>query len=549
MPAVPEPKSPTEPRDLQRKAASHAPDARKADRHYPYIVPDYTVPALHLGVRKQLFIDNFILDHFDGVRRRIVSPRKTPHPLIGYDGLPWERTQFNPGIAAALQDPEDGLFKMWYWQGTEGHVFNEGQVLCYAESGNAVDWVKPLRPDCIPFADQARTNIVHPDVSQSGIVLNHDQDDPARRFLLLNWPPREARRRTRSIRLSQVEASADGIRWHVISRESRRPHHHEQKIFWDESIARYVAYSQYSHHQNFMFRKRQIARMESEDFIHWSPKEMVLCSDWESDIPPHLEYHDMTVYPVGDQYVGIATAFGAEPFWQVRDSHNWRDQAFVYPLLFSSRDGRRFHHVGGTRPWVQNGPPGSPDYGMSCFCSAPTPLYHAGEMIIPYLASPHKQNWFGHDAPTPLLPADSWQSQAAAWQQRETLRRGSLHRAAYGYILREDGWVALEPVYEEGTVLTKQFVFEGDTLQVNCECSYGFLQAELLGPDFQPLAGFAQSDCVPLHIEVSDRAWHSIQWSSGADLRAFWNTPVRICFYLREVSLYGFRICRASESG
>lgn len=539
---APETKSPTEPGDLQRKAAAYLDGSRPVDARYPYVVPDYQVPFLHLGTRKQLFIDNFILDQLEGVQRRVVTPRKTAQPLIGYDDLPWERVQFNPGIAAALQDPDDGLFKMWYWQGTTGHVFNEGQVLCYAESENAVDWVKPLRSDCRPFQDHTRTNIVHGDVSQLGVALNHDRSDPSRKYLLLNWPPQTAHGQTGTTRLSQVEASPDGIRWHRISAASTHPHHHEQKIFWDRNIERYVAYSQYSHHQNFTSRKRQIGRMESADFIRWSPKEMVLSSDWESDVPPNLEYHDMTVYPVGDQYVGIAAAFMAEPFWQERDGHNWRDQAFTHLLLFTSRDGRRFQRVGGTDPWSRNGPPGSRDYGMSCFCAAPAPLYHRGEMVIPYMANPFKQNWFAHDPPSPVRPQAPFRTEQDAWQARNALQDRQLTRCANGLILRADGWVALEPTYEQGTVLTKQFVFEGDTLWVNCACAYGFLRAEILGPDFAPYPGFGQSDCVPLHATDEDQAWHAMHWASGADLRALWNKPVRIRFHLREVSLYGFRI-------
>ena len=43
--------------------------------------------------------------------------------------------------------------------------------------------------------------------------------------------------------------------------------------------------------------------------MHWSPKEVVLSVDWEPNLPPHLEFHDMSVRKVGGQYIGVATEF------------------------------------------------------------------------------------------------------------------------------------------------------------------------------------------------------------------------------------------------
>ena len=321
--------------------------------------------------------------------------------------------QFNPGTAGVIHDPDDGLFKMWYWQGLAGEPFNTSQVLCYAESKDALHWEKPLREDCLPFQGHTATNIVHPDVSQSGLALNHDRADSERKYLLVNWPPETAAKRPPgSHRLSTVDASPDGIHWHTISEESPLPHHHEQKIIWDESIQRYIGYSQYSHHQNFLYRKRQIGRQESADFIHWSPKEVVLSADWDPNLPPDLEMHDMSVRKVGGLYIGIASEFMAEPFWQERSGHNWRDQAFSSLGLYTSRNGKRWQRVGGPEPWVDTGSPGDQDYGFACFTPAGE-LVHGGKIVIPYSANPQKQSWFLGSPPHAALPARGVQAPAA----------------------------------------------------------------------------------------------------------------------------------------
>ncbi|MDE0181709.1 MAG: hypothetical protein OXL39_10225 [Caldilineaceae bacterium] len=544
---TPERQSPTEPLDIQQKTDAIRSGARPVERDYPYIPPDYRVPFLHIGTERQLFLDNFILDHLEGVRREVCVPAKTAEPLLAWSDLPWEQVQFNPGTAGVVHDPDDRLFKMWYWQGLTGHAFNEGQVLCYAESRDALRWEKPLRDDCLPFEGHKATNIVHPDVSQSGLALNHDRSDPDRKYLLVNWPPKAARvRPPGSPRLSRVDASPDGIRWQTISEESAFPHHHEQKIFWDGSIRRWVGFSQYSHHQNFLYRKRQIGRQESADFINWSPKEVALSADWDANLPPDLEMHDMSARKVGGLYIGITSEFMAEPFWQERDGHNWRDQAFSRLGLYTSRDGRRWQRVGGPGPWVDTGDPGDQDYGFACFTPAGT-LVHDGRMVIPYSANPQKQSWLHPGPPTPLYPREEFARRQQEWRARAAIQGESgVRRAVNGLVLREDGWARLVPAYESGRVLTKQFVFEGDSLRVNADCRYGYVRVELLDPCFQPYDGFSAQQCDPL-IGAADQIWHTVRWQGGGDLRTLWDRPVRIRFQVHEASLYSFQFLNSEN--
>lgn len=538
---VPEPKSRSEQRDIQQKTDAILRGERPVDRDYPYIPPDYKVPFPHIGTDRQLFLDNFILDHLDGVKRELCAPQKAPEPLLSFSDLPWERVQFNPGTAGVVHDPDDGLFKMWYWQGLAGEPFNTSQVLCYAESKDALHWEKPLRDDCIPFQGHTATNIVHPDVSQSGLALNHDRSDSERKYLLVNWPPKTAAKRPPgSPRLSSVDASPDGIHWRTISEESRLPHHHEQKIIWDEGIQRYIGYSQYSHHQDFLYRKRQIGRQESADFINWSPKEVVLSADWDANLPPDMEMHDMSARKVGGLYIGITSEFLAEPFWQEREGRNWRDQAFARLGLYTSRDGRRWQRAGGPGPWVDTGAPGEQDYGFACFTPAGE-LVHNGKLVIPYSANPQKQSWLQQGPPTPLYPQEAYRLQQEAWHDREALQDGPIpKRAVGGLILREDGWAKLVPNYESGQVYTKQFVFEGDALRVNADCSYGYVRVELLDPTFAPYEGFSAEQCDAL-TGAADEIWHTVSWQGRSDLRALWNRPVRIRFSLREASIYAFQ--------
>ena len=108
----PDTKSPTETLDIQQKTEDIWSGQRPVDKHYPYISPDYDIPFLHIGTERQLFLDNFILDHLDGIEREVVAPTQTDPPLLTWTNLPWEQVQFNPGTAGVVHDPYDRVFKM-----------------------------------------------------------------------------------------------------------------------------------------------------------------------------------------------------------------------------------------------------------------------------------------------------------------------------------------------------------------------------------------------------------------------------------------------------
>lgn len=549
MTSRPEPLSPTEALDLQRKIADTLAGERPLDqRRYPYFPPDYAVPFLHIGTQKQLFLDNFILDHLTDVTRHFPKPDRPETPVFRVGDLPWE-TRRSPFPTAALHDPEEGKFKLWYTNPLAEDAYGDhGQALCYAESHDCLHWEKPLSEACLPYQDHRATNIVLLDSGHHiGLVRNHDQSDPARKYLLV-YNPHDKARTLGHHTMSSVAASPDGRRWTVISEDTPHRHHHFQRILWDEAIQRWIAYSQYSHHWNFLHRKRQVGRQESADFINWSPKEVVLSADWDPNLPPHLEFHDMSVRKEGGLYIGLVTEFMTEPIWAVGDTHNWRDFAHARLALYSSRDGKRWQRAGGLDPWADNRGPGSCDYGFV----APTvagQLVYNGKTHILYNAIPDKQHWFNASPNAELTPAADFQAARHVWETRRKLTTGwpQWERSINALILREDGWAELRPTYETGQVITRQFVFEGDTLRLNADGSYGFIRVELLDPHFQPYSGFAAADCDPV-VGNRDQIWHTVSWQGQRDVSALWNKPVRLRITLQEATLYAFQFVQENPA-
>ncbi len=546
--------------DVQRRMDETWAGERPVDpRTYPYFNPDYRLPFKHIGLQKQLFLDNYILDELIDAERTVPPPQKAEPPLIEFDNLPWERYHFTSVPAAALYDPDDQLFKMWYKTLVSGNT-NTSQgtevVLCYAESDDALYWRKPLRDDCQPFEDSKKTNIVVRDFDNGTIVLNPDRSDPQRKFLAVYNPSMDATSRGERV-MSRVAASPDGISWQVISDNSPFRHHHQMRVIWDEAYRKWVGYSQASHAFASHLHVRTIGRQESTDFINWSPKQIILSSDWDPNVGPNVEFHTMSVRKEGGLYIGIVEEAHGEHQWLVnRNGSNQRDQFHTKAALYASRDGHRFFRADGYRPWADNGPPGSQYYGYFCHTVAGY-LLHQGQMVIPCSAFPHKQR----DTRPAGVSNHAPPSSAAASRRHidELTRHGigspmmdhvrpdlPLQRGIGAIVLREDGWAALCPKYEAGQVITKQFVFEGNALRVNADCAYGLIRVALLDSELKPFPGFSLEDSVPLHAP-SDQIWHQVEWKDSPDMRRLWNKPVRICFSLLESSLYGFQFHYRSD--
>ena len=549
----PEPRDVQENLSVQRRIDETLSGARAIDIYtYPYFNPEYRISFLHIGTEKQLFLDNYILAHLEDVEREICRPQKYSEPLLAGSGLPWEPDGWMgafPVVYTALEDPDDGKFKLWYRQPITGDPLLDETVICYAESDDSLHWYKPLSEKCMPFKEHRATNIVKDDAHDPGIVINHDRHDPNHKFLLYYRSLKASRERGLPYQ-TRLASSPDGISWTDVTEEGCiQHHHHEQRgVFWDESIGLYVSYGQHSHcYHHIPGRTRKLGRQTSPDLIHWSPKEPVLSVDDDPSLTPDMEFHEGCVQKVGGMYIATVGQCHTDPLWlreKVRKDlagRNMRMQFYVDLALYTSRDGRQFRRAHGPEAWVENGPPGSSDHGYACY-SNPA-LYHNGQMVIPYIAISDKQHVFDFDlsrAEWDPVPTSEFERQKELWKYRESVSGTAVKRTVAALLLREDGWAALKPKREFGKVLTKQFVFEGDTLRVNADCSYGFVKVELLDPDLKPYKGFAADDCEPLS-SPTNKIWHTVRWNGSSDVSSLWNQPVRVCLHLQEASLYALQ--------
>ena len=90
-------------------------------------------------------------------------------------------------------------------------------------------------------------------------------------------------------------------------------------------------------------------------------------------------------------------------------------------------------------------------------------------------------------------------------------------------------------------MITRQFVFDGDTLKINAEAYGGYISVELVDAHFKPFDGFSTENCDPVVSDDPNQIWHTVSWKGKSDLSALWNKPVRLIFHLHQASIYAFQ--------
>ena len=100
-----------------------------------------TTPALaqpiHIGSRRELFVDRLLIDQMDRVQLKLHHPVKAPRPKS-----PLPEKHYITII-------KDGDLYRAYWRGSDPgyqgpfHTGHPGETVCYAESRDGHEWVFP----------------------------------------------------------------------------------------------------------------------------------------------------------------------------------------------------------------------------------------------------------------------------------------------------------------------------------------------------------------------------------------------------------------------
>ncbi|HZQ21653.1 MAG TPA: hypothetical protein VFA89_02540 [Terriglobales bacterium] len=473
--------------------------------------------------KRQLFVDNYIVEHMDNLERVLHQPvRYAGNPVLMAD-QPWE---VQIAWVNVIYDDEEHTFRAWY-QIPAG--------LCYAISKDGIHWDKPIL-NLVEYKGSKANNIV---------ISGPGKDSPT---VLKDPLARDAQHRYVYFAKHNapkygmyVGYSADGIHWTVDPEPVLTPVddptlNDRPNFMIDSAKKRYVGLTKSERANPFgygdwgMFQRMKAITF-SDDLHHWTKPVVILKPD-DRD-PPTLQIYGMMGFNYEGMYLGLADIF---------HSQDSGPNAFTVDVqLALSRNGEDWWRAGNRQTFFGTGPENAWD------------RYRVYEANTPPI-SVGNELWFYYrgDATRHTPPAPEWR-QGPPWfahiDPAEPLP-SSMPASGMGLAkLRRDGFISVDAGARPGRLLTRPLIFDGTQLHVNANANGGFVRAELYLAEKKesnygsyswaigdPIPGFSLSDCEPFRADSTNSV---LQWKGGS-LDRFAGQYVVIRFELVNASLYSF---------
>ena len=495
--------------------------------------------------RHHLFIDDFMIEEMDGVKRVLNQPtRFEGNPVITAQE-PCELT--NVSMPRAVFDDQAGLFRMLYRASgplTEGQAIGDQTRVanvCYAESEDGFSWRKPSLGVREWVDGKSDNNIVirsflgiRGNAVVSAFAYDPADPDPDRRFKI-HFKDQSGGREIWNYSFCSA-FSPDGIHWREMLVEPYVIDHCRQP---DELNldARYVRYGQANSFRGI----REVCRQESKDFVSWSGGLNVIGRDLAD--PPGDQFYGMSVDPVNSRTtaglrIGMLQVYHSPPYGPDRLERYKTFPDMVDAHLAVSRDSIRWQRPCDREPFLRCGPEGSWDAGM---IYAGYPLVKDDTIYIFY--SGHRYRHAGGP-------------------------EGTEEECGIGVAtMRRDGYVSVEPVgKDDGRLLTasffpipsseafylweEQYCVETRAIAVNADATRGELRVEIVTHQGDVVPGYSAADCDPIREDVMA---HRVTWKGESDLGKIIDLKVpagtginrrfRLRFHLASgTKLYGFEL-------
>ncbi len=413
---------------------------------------------------------------------RSVTPLKKHegNPVIVKD-YEWEGTGPMMG-GSVLFDKEDSKYKMWYcvWDGYK--YYNKlpfSYNMCYAESKNGIEWVKP-KLGVFPHEADPRNNYIKlgRDKTQNiDVCLNPVNDQYPGKFLAIHNQAGGV----------FVSSSEDGKSFTFLDTDAAIPYHSDTQnnFVYDELRHRWFLFCRPRAYAGD--HKRRVSMQKSSDLKNWTHERTIL-------IPTETEkqeYYGMSVFRRGDLFWGMV---------QVYD----RITGFMHGELAWSGDGEHWTQLPTHPPFLERGENDSWDHGMVMSANDPVVVQDEMRFYFGGFAKNHhnKQNKSAIGLPT----------------------------------TGRDRLVGIQSKSDQaGTILTRPFLVDQQSLFINAVVT-GDIRAELRTDGNKPVKGWTLEDCQPVQ-KTGYR--QEITWKGGklSDVPV---KEVRILFQLDNAKLYTF---------
>ena len=467
-----------------------------------------TAPAgiIELGERRELFVDDYLIERLDGVELRLQKP--VPRNVAIDHDMPWE------GNSCAYHTVfQDGNMFRAYYRGShwDPHPFKGRQVICYAESRDGKEWCRP-ELGLFNYKGSTRNNIVWDGVGYNGIGSTNLAP-----FRDLNPDCREgeeykalggAHARTRADQALFAFKSPDGVHWSLMREKPVMDHTAGANVFDSQNTAFYDplrgCYVEY--HRDSIYpggvRYRQIMTSTSKDFRRWTKPRLLEFGD------AHLEHLYTNAAMPYDRAPHIYMGFPKRLVPDRRIPGN-AGYGLSDALFMTSRDGLHFKrwHEAFLRPGLQR-----ERWETRNNMTAWGILETANDL---------------QGAPKEL---SIFSSESYLGSRCSRLRR---------FTLRLDGFVSANASRQGGELITRPFTFSGGALNLNVSTSAaGAVRVELQDRDGKALKGHTLRECDEIYGDYLAR---TVTWKRAADVSALAGRPVRLRFALSDADLYSLQ--------
>ena len=450
-------------------------------------------PAYEIGSRRELLLDDFLIDAAKGIEQVLHRPEAREVSLTC--DAPWEGN--TSAYYTLFQDGD--LYRMYY----RGSHFDEAtrkgshtEFACYAQSRDGVHWEKPAL-GLIEFEGSKANNIVltEPDGVHNFAPFRDDHPDcaPEARYKALCGGKMTVNGKSKSCLYAYQ--SPDGLHWKKMSSEpviTDGAFDSQNIAFFDPEIGKYRAYWRYftagSTDENGWKPAgvRAIRTATSTDFLHW-------------DDLANLSYGAM---PDEHLYTNAVLPYERAPHLLIGFPTRFQPRhQQVEPVFMSSRDGVHFQR------WRQE--------------------------LIPITAPEDRDGNRSNYMTRGLLslPGSDRELSVYATEAYYTGPGSRVRRFAF----RTDGFVSAQ-AKSTGELTTRPIVFQGTSLRVNL-ASRGDTRFELQEENGTPIPGFALADCEPMKLDEIDAP---VRWRGGS-LAKLQDRPIRLRAILKDADWYALQ--------
>jgi len=446
-----------------------------------------------LGSRRELMVDNHLIDRMDGVSLKLHKPEAQDVALVC--DAPWEGN--TSGYFTLFQDGD--LYRCYYRGTHHDEATKKGghkETTCYAESKDGITWTKP-KLGIVEFNGSKDNNIILIGEGCSNFSPFKDTRPdcpPESRYKALASTGDNS---TRKLKPSlQAWHSADGLHWSRMREQpviSAGSFDSQNTAFYDAELGAYRACWRYftggyTDERGWKPKGvRAIRTATSKDFLTWENQaDLAYGKD-----APEVQLYTNAIRPCARAphlLLGFPTRY------QPKHSQ-------VEPVFMTSRDGVNFRRW--EEPLIPITAPKDRDWNRSNY------------MTIGVLSLPGKEKELSVYA-------------SEAYYQGPGSR---IRRFSY----RVDGFVSAATT-TKGGLITKPLTFAGTKLTLNL-LSKGETRVEVQDENGKAIPGFALEDCTPLKGDFIDE---SVSWKGGS-LAAHAGKVVRLRFALEAADLFALQ--------